>query len=1586
MSRRHADSLIFDSLRLEGSLFVPALLEKAARGDHSEQSAASYNLPKGLSLADEQGRAFRIAGALWKAFETVRVRKDVDALQATVGFVSELLRDALGYTDYAVTAAPIELVDRRYPVTAMVRGRVPVIVAPHDLDLDTPDERFAVIGSGTRRKSAYQLAQQFLNASDNCAWALVTNGRQLRLLRDSDTLTRPAYLEFDLELILGSDRYADFAAVWRLLQASRAGASDASGEECVWEQWKREGEAQGERVRAGLRIGVKDALLALGTGFLEAPGNDAVRRRIESGELSKDAYFQQLLRLVYRFLFLFTVEERGLLHAPDDSAEARKAREIYAKGYAFRRLRDRSLRRAGFDRFTDLWTGIKIVFGGLASGEPRLALPALGGLFAASQCPDLDGASLENRALLATMRHLRWSSGTGTLAAVDYRNMGPEELGSVYESLLELVPTIDLPARRFGFLGLTDEGSSDGNARKTTGSYYTPDALVQELLASALDPVIAAKIASRPADPAAALLELTVIDPACGSAHFLLGASRRIAEKLAELRAVEGAVRPEDYRHALREVIAHCVYGVDRNPMAIELARTALWLEGYDPGQPLSFLDHHLVCGDALLGLIDFKQLEAGIPNDAFKPLSGDHADTCRKLAAENRVALKELATRIRDKNVQLFDTDDVEDVFAALAALEAMPDATTAEVDAKRVAYDAFRDRVGETTLAQAADLTVAAFLAPKEGPSDLETCPTTLTLLQTLFPQKGEAAPAETLARAHTLCREGRVLHWPLTFPQVFGRGGFDCVLGNPPWERIKLQEEEFFASREPLVASARNKAERGQRIRWLSEGSLAYHIHHIDVSPEGNPAELRLYREFITARRLAEAMSVYAHVDGKNGGRYPLNGVGDVNTYALFAESFKQITNETGRAGFIVPMGIATDDTTKAFFASLISQKHLVQLIGLFEIRAWFPSTDDRKAFCLLTLGKAEKTRFIFDVKTTEDLRKDAKWVELPPEDLILINPNTRTCPIFRSSADAELTRSIYHRVPVLIEETRDGQSEINPWGITFQRMFDMSMDSHLFLDEPDADALPLYEAKMIHQFDHRWATYAVSSKGELESQGVPVERKADPDFEVRPRYWVTEREVLGRIARVPRPVAKAWLANDDEALLVAFALWIDAARAKDVLAELSAQSARQRVIDAGGTRFENLSTKESDWRTAKALAECQDWLALTEEELDALQSGLSLSEVAGVILDGRSPRWLMGWRDISRSGDVRTLISGVLPSVGVGHKFLLLYPQKVEAAMAAVLLANLNSLVVDFVAREKLSGSSMSYFTLKQLPILPPETYGEAEQAYIIPRMLELTYTSHSLSGWAAELGYDGPPFRFDPDRRAVLRAELDAYFGRLYGLTRDELRYILDPSDTHGEDYPTETFRVLKKNEIDEYGEYRTRRLVLEAWDTLGTYHKVVPASPPRAPFSRETVQLYCAFLVYAWIKRGGGRTSLRRMARAFSLLKTPQRLISNLDSHRATEAAAWIASFKEPLEQMKLRPILEDLRGRGQIWFPKNDLDEFFVAFQTAAVIPEIAPDIRHDAELSAIAAEVELGQEIPIPVAPEEDETLAYVASILTI
>jgi hypothetical protein len=604
MSRRRqsADRLPFDTFRLEGALFVPELLERAARGEAAHQKDTDYALPRGLKLHDEYGRAFRIASATYHAFAPQTLRADLDPDQLTRSFVLDLLRQCLGFTDLALLSEPVTLSERGFPITAhALGGRIPVVIAPHHTALDEPIPQFAIAGAGARKKSAHQLAQEYLNAAPNALWAVVSNGKSLRLLRDADTLTRPNFLEFDLETILRDEqqRYADFAALWRLLHVSRAGLPNTPPTDCVWEKWKAEGHSQGLRVRDGLREGVTQALILLGTGFIAHPANTVLRTRLQEGALTKDAFFQQLLRLVYRCLFLFCAEERELLHAPDSEPAARNA---YAQGFALRRFRQRSLRQIAHDPHDDLWQSVRILFGALATGQPRLALPALGGLFAAGQCPDLDAAALPNRALLTAMRNLRWAQVGGGLSAIDYRNMGPEELGSVYESLLELVPQIQLAERTFGFVGISDTGSTAGNARKTSGSYYTPDSLVKELIRSALDPVIALRIAQQPENPVEALLNISLIDPACGSGHFLIAGARRLAEKLAELRAPEGAVKPDDYRAALREVVARCIHGVDRNPLALELARTTLWLESVEPGKPLSFLDHHLLCGDALLG------------------------------------------------------------------------------------------------------------------------------------------------------------------------------------------------------------------------------------------------------------------------------------------------------------------------------------------------------------------------------------------------------------------------------------------------------------------------------------------------------------------------------------------------------------------------------------------------------------------------------------------------------------------------------------------------------------------------------------------------------------------------------------------------------------------------------------------------------------------------------------------------------------------------------------------------------------------------------------------------------------------------
>lgn len=1314
---KHQATLNLPTIQLEGSLFLPDQLEKAAQGRAQSQTELDYGVPKGVKLKDEYSRSFQIACAQWQHFANHLDRTDVDAHRLTVGFVSELLRDALGYTHLQpITSVPVGAMV--YPISVMA-GQITVLVAPHNLALDDANSRFAVIGSGNRKKSAFQAMQELLNASPEHSWGIVSNGKQLRLLRDAASLTRPTYLEFDLADLLGGQRYAEFANVWRLLHASRA--PQTGGVACVWEQWREAGKAEGTRVRDGLRNGVEKALLTFGEGFLQHPANDALRAALHDGSLSKDAYFQQLLRLIYRLIFIFTVEERGVLHPLDDSAEALAARKAYAEGYALSRLRELCLKRRARNRHDDQWQASRIVWRGLAQGQARLALPALGGLFAEDQCLHLDTASLHNTHMLVALQHLRWAVTTqgkaSSLTPVDYRNMGPEELGSVYESLLELVPSIDLPARRFGFVGITEEGSTAGNSRKTSGSYYTPDSLVQELIKSALDPVIEQRLQARPNDPTEALLSIRVIDPACGSGHFLLAAARRLAEKLAQLRSVqgrqEGAVKPQDYRHALRDVVARCIYGVDRNSMAIELARTALWLEGFEEGRPLSFLDHHLQVGDALLGLIDLKALEFGIAKDAFKPLSGDDKEACKQLAKTNAAALKDLAKK-RDARAfgQMDVTNQSESGLTELLALEGLPEDSTAQIAAKADAYAVYLRQARAGRLAQAADLLLGAYLLPKRADTTNHV-PTTATLYLTLQSAPLPADQCDALADAQRACKEAHVLHWPLAFPQVFAQGGFDCVLGNPPWERIKLQEEEFFATRHPDVAIANNKAERTRRIQLLNEGKLAQHLFpQSEHPPHECAAEQRLYGEFISARRTAEAASLYAHVKGDEGGRYPLSGVGDVNTYALFAETISQITHSSGRGGFIVPSGLGTDDSTKRLFQSLVNENRLVSFYGFDNAKRIFPAVHPDMPFALVTIGKtyadAQLAHYLLSVEHLNDPRRR---FTLTASEFRLINPNTLTCPVFRSQRDAELSKAIYKTSGVFHHLDLS-----NPWGERLSRIFDMGKATDQVLAEqsnPD-ESHRMYEAKMFHQYDHRFASFGVDGADQTVGDG----EKEKSDFKIVTPHRMQSQEV------------------------------------------------ERRLTDRGSLRH-----------------------------------------------------WLIGYRDITNATNERTAIAAVLPRIATNYTIRLCITQE-SSRNEALLLANINSLVFDFAARQKLGGTHLSDYIFRQLPALPPKAYESSDIDFIVPRVLELTYTSNELTPFARDLGFEGPAFVWDPERRWAIRAELDAYFARLYGLTRDDLRYILDPEDAMGSGYPSETFRVLKDKEQRDFGEYRTQRLVLREFDRM----------------------------------------------------------------------------------------------------------------------------------------------------------------------
>ncbi len=604
---------------------------------------------------------------------------------------------------------------------------------------------------------------------------------------------------------------------------------------------------------------------------------------------------------------------------------------------------------------------------------------------------------------------------------VDYRHLGAEELGSIYEALLEFVPSWDAGRREFELL------SAAGNDRKSTGSYYTPTSLIDCLLDSALDPVL--DRAERKPDPEAALLALTVCDPACGSGHFLVAAARRIAKRVAAIRTGDPEPPPERVREALGDVVGRCIYGVDLNPLAAELAKVSLWLETLDPGRPLAFLDAQIKVGNSLIGATP-ALVGNGVPDEAFVVLEGDDKKLVTALKKQNKAE--------RSGQDDLFGDAVAPALTMAVAGeLDALigggRPASLADIHARQQRLKALEVSPELRQQRLVADAWCAAFVWPKRAGG-----PPAITDRSLRDLGRGEALAADTLATVHQLATEYRFFHWHLEFPHLFRpggdpdgpgwSGGFDVVLGNPPWERVKLQEQEFFAVRDPQIAAAPNAAVRKRLIHAL-QGS--------------NPP---LHDAYLSALRRAAGESHLLRVSG----RYPLAGRGDINTYAVFAEGSRTLMDEHGRMGMILPTGIATDATTQYFFKDLVQSACLVSLFDFENRKPLFEGVDSRFKFCLLTLtGHGERVaqaEFAFFAHDPTDLLKEGARFELTPAEIQLLNPNTGTCPIFRTRRDAEITLGIYRRVPVLINENDpvDG----NPWGISFMRMFDMSNDSHLF----------------------------------------------------------------------------------------------------------------------------------------------------------------------------------------------------------------------------------------------------------------------------------------------------------------------------------------------------------------------------------------------------------------------------------------------------------------------------------------------------------------------------------------------------------
>ena len=958
--------------------------------------------------------------------------------------------------------------------------------------------------SKSKERSPQLQIRDYLGHTTSQTWGVLTNGGKWRLTCKHDRAS--AFFEFDLERVLQAalvpETRMQARQEFRLFHALFRRAAFERGPDglCLLDAVRAEARLFQAEVERRLRVQVFDCVEILARGFLDNPDN-----ALTADDLPE--IYASCLILLYRILFVLNAEARALLPTAPRDTPSRK----YYNSYGLELVRQKLSAASGTEYDDDqtfvLAQRLQSLFS-LINGKPgppgkdknaELNIPRYnGGLFDPSRHPFLEVKRAADSFLAEALRRLAYRTDGTEQVAFDYANLGERHLGSIYEGLLEHRLTL----LDGDILRLTN----DKGERKTSGAYYTPEAWVSYIVRGTLQPLLDAVPESAAADSfAESVLRLNVCDPAMGSGHFLVEAVGFLADAVAAHPSTAPRPRPtstgqpetdahgepvctEDAKLAYwkRRLVEACIYGVDLNPLAVELAKLSLWLETVDR-VPLNFLDHHLRCGNSLLGTT-----LAALPSYP---------------------EMKKTAKKKRDGQLSLlFSADLAEAVSEAIREFAAIEGVSTDTHSAAKQKEALWRN-ISETLMPrfrQVADL----WLAPWFG-ADLDWLDFTT---QFDDPAKTAALSEKYGASVAAL----RPFHWELEFPDIFfdaeGQkrpdGGFDAVVGNPPWERIKLQENEFFAGRSPAIAHAPKASDRKKLIAGL---------------PQTDPA---LWTDYEAARDRAEQTQGFVH----NSGFFPLMGRGDTNLYAVFAEKALQLVSPIGRVGLLVPSGIATDDTTKAYFQKLVVEKRLSELLDFENRNAIFEDVHRSFKFSIILMTGPNAPQPVvkcgFLLHEMTDLQDPERFFTLMTDDFKLFNPNTLTCPVFRRRRDAELTRKIYGNVPVLIRNTPDGPE--NPWGISFLRMFDMTNDSGIFETAKKLENdgywlgignvytkgkqtyLPMYEGKMLSYYDYRYAGGVSSDEKLISTQASDVTtsaQKADPDFTPLPRYWVPAEKVIG-----------------------------------------------------------------------------------------------------------------------------------------------------------------------------------------------------------------------------------------------------------------------------------------------------------------------------------------------------------------------------------------------------------------------------------------------------------------------------------------
>ena len=1061
------------------------------------------------------------------------------------------------------------------------------------------------------------------------------------------------------------------------------------------------------------------------------------------------------LIFLYRVLFVLYAEDRGLLPVNDarydDYGLRKRVREDVARRMA---EGDTFSATAGhyYNRLIELFRQID-------QGDESIGLPPYnGGLFAPEAAPILDQIRIPDTVVADVIYDLSHTSAgaedSGTRRFVNYRDMSVQQLGSIYERLLEREPM----RRADGGV----EIRLDSYARKDSGSFYTPQELVDLIVDQTLKPLAEERLLAFEAraqelatdrrakadrlavlahlDPAEAVLRLKVLDPAMGSGHFLVSAVDFLSDYIAELiehvpgvpdwidgpyesplvgriaeirrgilhRANEGnwiidVAQLTDQAIIRRMVLKRCIYGVDKNPLTVELAKVSLWLHSFTVGAPLSFLDHHLRCGDSLIGLR---------VRDAIRDL-----DRLGGLFAASAIAGAEVAAEGMERIEEMSDADVVEVHESASVFREV--EETTADLRGlldclcglqwitagmKSRARSEFETPLAATLSRKPTDAYRILAYGPDSASEDAaDVDPDHWATLR------------ERWQEARVIARREQFLHWEAAFPGVWRHwqnrrpeGGFDAVIGNPPWDRIKLQEVEWFATRAREIALAPTAAARHAAIRRLREGGESLAV------------------DFDAAKERADQLGRTIRASGS----YPLLGGGDINLYSLFVERAMSLIKPDGLVGLLTPSGIYADKTAARFFKSLSTTGRIGGLFDFENRKIFFKDVHASFKFCALVFGGDERrydhTMCAFFLHDTGTVNDPQRCFPLAPDDFARVNPNTGTAPVFRTRRDADITRCIYERHPVLVDHS--GTEEHRAWPVRYHTMFHMTNDSGLFRTAPQLESagfypvegnrykkadewyLPLYQGRMISHFDHRANSVRMNPQNTHNpylSEAVSDAQHADSGFLPRAQYWVPARDVESRIP---------------------------------------------------GVRG-----------------------------------------------------WAIGFRDIARPTDARTLIAAVVPWAGYGNKVPLLLGG--NGLAAACLGANLNAIPLDFLARQKVQATNLNWFIVEQLPVIAPNDYDRpfgntTARDLVRDHMLRLTYTARDMARFAGDLGFVGPPFTWNPEQRRHLRARLDALYFHLYGLSREDAAYVLD------------TFPIVRRQDEAAYGSYRTRDLILAYMNAL----------------------------------------------------------------------------------------------------------------------------------------------------------------------